>query len=32
MWIEEMNYPPLTSVSAYVVVFELCELLDALLE
>ena len=32
MWTGEMKYPPLTSVSAYAVVFELCEFLDAHLE
>jgi len=32
VWTEELGYPPLTSVSAYAVVYELCELLDALLE
>jgi hypothetical protein len=32
MWTATKEIPPLTSVSAYAVVFELCELLDALLE
>ena len=32
MWTGEMGFSPLTSVSAYAVVFELCDLLDALLE
>ena len=32
MWTMEMRYIPLTSVSAYAVVFDLCDLLDALLE
>ena len=32
MWTGEMGYPALTSVSAYAVVFQLCEFLDAHLE